>query len=72
MTHARKPGQRALELFVGVEDLRADTAAHNSPAEPGVLVAHGSTGGAADGRTRLAGDDEATPKRRAGRAAPWR
>ena len=37
---------------------------NNSPPKPGILIAHGSAGGAPDGRTRLAGDDERLPRRR--------
>ena len=62
---ARKPRQRAFELLVGIGDLGALAEPfEDAPAEPGILVAHGGAGRAADRGARLAGDDDGFPRRR--------
>ncbi len=61
---ARQPGQRPLQLVVGIFDLGAGKQAiDDAAAKPGILIAHGGTRGAANGRPRLAGDGERLPGR---------
>ena len=61
----RQPRQGPLQLVVGIFDLGAGKqAVDDAAAEPGILIAHGGTGGAADRRPRLAGDGKRFPGRR--------